>query len=185
MKKLIFSTILVALFTSCNKNENPEIQDTAVENSEKQQNTVAAPPLQFKEVNADELKKLVAPKNNDTLYVTNFFATWCGPCKREIPDFKEQMNSFKGKPVKFTFISLDERAEWSSELPKFAEQYGLEKNVIVFDAASATPDFFQNITKTWDGGSIPFTVMNKGNKTDETVGMLTQEELERKITSFK
>ena len=27
--------------------------------------------------------------DNDTIYVVNFWATWCGPCVREIPYFEQ------------------------------------------------------------------------------------------------
>ena len=48
-----------------------------------------------------------------------------------------------------------------------------------------TPDFFPKNFKQWDGGSIPFTFMRKGDKTDETVGMMSAEMLSEKLNSFK
>lgn len=35
--------------------------------------------FQLVEINPEQVSKIVAPKQNDTIYVTNFFATWCGP----------------------------------------------------------------------------------------------------------
>ncbi|HCN11502.1 MAG TPA: redoxin, partial [Chryseobacterium sp.] len=48
-----------------------------------------------------------------------------------------------------------------------------------------TPEFFPANFKQWDGGSIPFTFMRKGDKTDETVGMMSAEMLNEKLNSFK
>lgn len=46
------------------------------------------------------------------LYI-DVWATWCGPCRREIPYMKELINSFKGKNVNFVSVSVDkEKADW-------------------------------------------------------------------------
>lgn len=37
------------------------------------------------------------------------WATWCGPCIREIPDFKTIEKKYKGKNIEFVGISIDER----------------------------------------------------------------------------
>lgn len=39
--------------------------------------------------------------------VLNFFASWCPPCREEIPDFIDVYNSYKGKNWQFIGVSLD------------------------------------------------------------------------------
>ena len=39
-------------------------------------------------VNFEEFQPLLE-KDNDTLYVVNFWATWCAPCIKEIPYFEQ------------------------------------------------------------------------------------------------
>ena len=184
MKKLIFSTILAILVSSCKKNEETTFQETS-SNKLIQDSTKVSSNNSIKELNQAEIKTMLTTKGNDTLYITNFFATWCGPCKREIPDFREQMKKLEGKPVKFTFISVDAREDWITELPKFIKEYGLENHVQTFDASLVSDNYFKTITKTWDGGSIPFTHFQKGNQTAENIGMMTKEELEKKISQFQ
>lgn len=46
----------------------------------------------FKEVIKYEALEKITDKQDDVLYVVNFWATWCGPCVREIPDFMEVNN---------------------------------------------------------------------------------------------
>lgn len=40
------------------------------------------------------------------------WATWCGPCKREIPYLKEMTKAFEGKDVAFVSISIDEQKDY-------------------------------------------------------------------------
>ena len=184
MKKLIFSTLILTALFSCKKNETPD-QLTEETTTETVDSSAVNPANALPEVNQEQLKAMVAPQKNDTIYVTNFFATWCGPCMKEIPHFKEKMEELKGKPVKFTFVSVDAKEDWNTAVSDFADEYDIRKNVILFDASMISPDYFTKITKTWDGGSIPFTVIKKGDKEIETVGMMSKEDLDAKLNSFK
>ena len=184
MKKLIFSTLILTALFSCKKNETPD-QLTEETTTETVDSSAVNPANALPEVNQEQLKAMVAPQKNDTIYVTNFFATWCGPCMKEIPHFKEKMEELKGKPVKFTFVSVDAKEDWNTAVSDFADEYNIRKNVVLFDASMISPDYFTKITKTWDGGSIPFTVIKKGDKEIETVGMMSKEDLDAKLNSFK
>ena len=104
---------------------------------------------------------------------------------KEIPHFVEKMQQLKGKPVKFTFVSVDAKDDWNTAVSDFADEYELKKNIVLFDASAISPDFFTKITKTWDGGSIPFTVIKKGDKEVENVGMMSKEDLDAKLNSFR
>ena len=184
MKKLIFSTLILTALFSCKKSETPD-QLTEETTTETVDSAAVTPANALPEVNQEQLKAMVAPQKNDTIYVTNFFATWCPPCMREIPHFVEKMKELKGKPVKFTFVSVDAKEDWNTKVSDFADEYDLRKNVVLFDASMISPDYFTKITKTWDGGSIPFTVIKKGDKEVENVGMMSKEDLDAKLNSFK
>src|SRR5262245_3707525 len=41
----------------------------------------------------------------DDVYIVEFWATWCGPCKQSIPHLSELQNYFKDKKVTFVSIS--------------------------------------------------------------------------------
>ena len=43
----------------------------------------------------------------DSLYVINFWATWCRPCVAELPHFQHLHEELEGKPARVILISLD------------------------------------------------------------------------------
>ena len=190
MKKIVLGLMFLGTLSACKKEtkvaENKDnIQTDSITVPESNEPTEAVIPFKEIELSPEQTSKILAKQSNDTLYVTNFFATWCGPCMREIPHFKEKMNELKSQPVKFTFVSLDEKADWSTKVKAFAEENNLSKNIVLVDGTKLTPEFFPANFKQWDGGSIPFTFMRKGDKTDETVGMMSAEMLSEKLNSFK
>ena len=103
---------------------------------------------------------------------------------REIPFFKEKMDEMKGEKIKFTFVNLDERQNWD-KVKYFAKEAGLDKNIVLFDFSAPTPDFFSKNFTTWRGDAIPFTLITKGDKRDETLGSVSKEELAHKIDKLK
>ncbi|HEX3231953.1 MAG TPA: TlpA disulfide reductase family protein, partial [Pyrinomonadaceae bacterium] len=39
--------------------------------------------------------------------VVNIWATWCGPCRREVPDYEKVRKEFAGKPVEFIGLTTE------------------------------------------------------------------------------
>jgi thiol-disulfide isomerase/thioredoxin len=78
--------------------------------------------------------------------VVNFWATWCAPCKQEMPTLANLANANSGRPVEVVTISLDklENADLAqatlADLSKGALDFYQAKN---FDIAwEANVDFF-------------------------------------------
>ena len=184
MKKIILSALVFTALYSCKK-EGQKTDGTAVADSVSVTDHTASATEAYtsRELSPENLGKYLAQKN-DTLYVTNFFATWCGPCMREIPHFKNKMEELKGKPVKFTFINLDDKSEWNTSVKAFAQKNNLAKDIILLDGQKLDAMFFSSNFKQWDGGSIPFTYLRKGDKTDEYLGMMTEEVLNSKVDAL-
>jgi len=60
--------------------------------------------------------------------VVNFWATWCGPCKHEIPAFVELVDKYRAQNFTVLGISTDDRAE---DLRPFAAEYKMNYPVLV------------------------------------------------------
>lgn len=182
MKKIILSTLVVFALTSCKKESQKNEENSSSTDSTAISKTIEAPKVELKEITQQELVKNLS-KKNDTLYVTNFFATWCGPCMMEIPHFKKKIEELKGKPVKFTFVDILDKTAWKDKVPAFAKENGLENHIVLVDESKFDDTFFSNFEK-WKGNGIPFTYFRKGNKTDEIEGSMSEEMLNEKINSF-
>ncbi len=111
-------------------------------------------------VNLEQLES-ATHKNNDTLYVVNFWATWCMPCVKELPYFQESAKKYAGQKVKIIFPSLNSTKEMAT-VQKFTNAKKIVQDVFIFDGGSPNV-WLDKIDKTWDG-AIPATVMYKNNK---------------------
>lgn len=184
MKKIILSTLLVVALVSCKKEaEKTEGNISMADSADVVMPEPVAANASLKSLSTQQTTDFLQ-KKNDTLYVTNFFATWCGPCVREIPHFKKKIEELKDKPVKITFVSVDQKQVWNTEVPRFTLEHGIQDHTILVDGQLLDQNFFASNFKQWDGGAIPFTFMRKGDKTDETLGMMSEEQLNEKINSL-
>lgn len=182
MKKIILYSFLSLSFFACKKND-----EKVAENQAKQDSVTAEPKksaadvAELKEFSPEKISGYLQNNHSDTLYVTNFFATWCGPCMQEIPHFRKKMDELANQPVKFTFVSLDNKTDWATDVSDFADEYDIRNNVILLDGMLLKQEFFKQNFQSWNGEAIPFTLIRKGDKSDETVGSITEEMLNQKI----
>jgi len=185
MKKILLYSFLSISFLACKKNDEKAAETQAKEDSITiEPSKSKADVAELIEFSPEKMTNYLQKNHSDTLYVTNFFATWCGPCMQEIPFFHKKMEELKDQPVKFTFVSLDNKTDWATEVSDFADEYNIRRNVTLLDGSLLKPEFFKQNFKTWDGSAIPFTLIKKGDKVDETVGSMTEDALNQKIKTF-
>ena len=68
--------------------------------------------------------------------MVNFWATWCPPCRAEIPDFIELQNQFGSKGLQIIGISLDD--EGAAKVAPFASQNRINYTMLVHGNGAAT-----------------------------------------------
>ena len=103
----------------------------------------------------------------------NFWATWCGPCRKEIPDFIELQNMYGKDGLQFVGIALDEGGV--DVIKPFAGKLKVNYPVLIGNEA---------VVASYGGMSaIPVTILidKKGTMRGKFVGMRTKAVMESLI----
>jgi thiol-disulfide isomerase/thioredoxin len=100
MKRILFFIVLGAVMVlgACSKKEAARNVAPAVENASAPDITVNS--LQGKPLKLSDLKGKVV--------LLNFWATWCPPCREEIPSMMKLNSLMTGKPFQMVAVSIDE-----------------------------------------------------------------------------
>jgi len=101
-------------------------------------------------------------QKNDTTYVINFWATWCGPCVEELPYFEYMNKTNKTEKLKVVLISLDSKKNIDTKLRPFIEREKLMSHVVVLTDKDYNT-WIDKVNTDWDG-AIPFTIIYNQEK---------------------
>jgi thiol-disulfide isomerase/thioredoxin len=120
-------------------------------------------------------------KNNDTLYVVNFWATWCDPCVKELPFFQSAYGKFAAKKVKMVYVSMNSAKEIAS-VEKFVEAKDMKPEAVLLGSNNANI-WINKVDSSWTG-AIPATVLYRhGKKLYFHEGDFNQDKLNNVIKS--
>ncbi|MCS6795563.1 MAG: TlpA disulfide reductase family protein [Raineya sp.] len=126
-----------------------------------------------------ELLELLKPNENQ-VYVYNFWASWCAPCVKELPIFKQTAEKF-GNQVKVVLISLD-FAEELEKAKKILQKKEINFSSYLLDETKYNT-WIDDVEPRWQG-AIPMTIVQKGKKRIFINEELTWEQLEKHISSL-
>lgn len=90
-----------------------------------------APDFDMERMNGDRFR---LSDHRGTIVIVNFWATWCPPCRREIPDFIKLQEEFEGR-VQFVGVSMD-RSGFEAVRP-YAQSMGINYPLVVDDGTLA------------------------------------------------
>ncbi|OJU77825.1 MAG: hypothetical protein BGO09_03610 [Bacteroidetes bacterium 47-18] len=99
----------------------------------------------------------------DTIYVVNYWATWCIPCVKELPALEKIQEQYKDKPVKVLLVSFDFKEQYPEQLEKWVQQKQL-KSEVVWMNESVPDEFIPRLNNDWSG-SLPATTILYKRKT--------------------
>ena len=109
--------------------------------------------------------------------VINFWATWCGPCRLEMPQLVSLAAKFKDRGLTIVGVSPDDKAD---AIRAFAEEYKVTYPMLVGlgqDAFLASAGY---------EGVLPLSILIRADGTiaERIVGIKTTDEWERRILAL-
>lgn len=121
-------------------------------------------------------------RQDDTVYVINFWATWCAPCIKELPFFERINSEYKHSKVRVILVSLDMRKQVESNLLPFIAKKNLKSEVVHLYDPDAN-SWISKVNESWSG-AIPATLIYSGEKRKFYEQSFTFEELENELRQF-
>ncbi len=79
--------------------------------------------------------------------VLNFWATWCAPCRIEMPSFEKLYRRYRSEGVTVLAITLDKNSE--NKIKSFVDEYGLSFPILL--------DGKGEVERLYPSMTIPFT----------------------------
>lgn len=148
-KLIIAASFLVLTLTSCankQKQEDNAGQKQSNTDSNMASATPALPSYSLQDVNGNtvDIKSFKGKK-----VFVNLWATWCPPCKREMPSIEKLYHSVDTNKVKFVLISLDDKFETAKRFVSAKEldlpiYFPLQNPPALFDVMAIPATFIFN-----------------------------------------
>ncbi|MBL7883190.1 MAG: TlpA family protein disulfide reductase [Bacteroidia bacterium] len=102
--------------------------------------------------------------NSDTTYIVNFWATWCAPCVKELPDFDSISKVYASQKVKVLLVSLDFKEDLETKVIPFVQKKKIISEVMLLDESNANY-FIPKIANEWTGALPATYILNNKKKT--------------------
>ncbi len=112
----------------------------------------------------------LASLKNKNVVILDFWATWCGPCKRAMPIIEKVASEYKKKGVLLYAVNLEESAE---DVQHFAEQSGITATIALDTVGTAARDY--------QAQAIPQTVLIGKDGTVQVVHVGLLPDLENQL----
>ncbi len=110
--------------------------------------------------------------------VVNFWATWCEPCREEMPEFVRAQTEFGAKGLQFVGIAVDQ----ADKVDKFAKDLGLNYPTLIGGYGAV------ELSKTLGNrlAALPFTIIvsRDGRVVHTQLGPLKSEQLRSIVTKL-
>jgi peroxiredoxin len=125
------------------------------DNVKKEQTAWAKEPVTLETIDEAGLKELIQNKT-DKLRLINVWATWCGPCVTEFPDFMVMHHMYRRRDFEFISISADNPDKKDKALKFLQGKFASNKNYI-FNVEDKYK-LIEAVDPKWQG-ALPYTIL--------------------------
>lgn len=155
----LVASLLGLLVWKVVSDEKPDVQRGAV-----------APDFTLERLGADGSVRLSSLRGK--VVVVNFWASWCTPCKKEMPLLEETWQRYRGRGVEFIGVNT---TDFSGDAQRFVKRYNVTFPVV--------RDSNGRVLARFGGLPLPWTyfIDSKGQIASYLRGEVREEELERGI----
>ncbi|WP_273444113.1 redoxin domain-containing protein [Neolewinella agarilytica] len=115
----------------------------------------AARPVSLRPIDVQGVKELVA-NPGEKLRLINLWATWCGPCVQEYPEFMVLQQMYEGRDFEFISLTTDKPAQADKAL-KFLQKVHSPVQNYQFSGEDVY-ELIEAIDPDWNG-AIPYTLL--------------------------
>jgi thiol-disulfide isomerase/thioredoxin len=112
-------------------------------------------PVTLDEINEDGIKILMK-NDSEKLWLINIWATWCGPCVIEYPEFINIHRMYKERDFEFISLSADKIEHKAKALQFLKAKNSAAKNYIF--SGKDIYQLIESVDPEWDG-ALPYTVL--------------------------
>lgn len=164
-----FTALLVAIFliTGCSKQKQKESKPTASNTKEtEQQNQVQANKYILTDINGKKIKielqgnKLITEDNK--IILLDFFATWCPPCRAEIPNLVDLQKKYRDK-IEIIGIALNQDRN-PKKMKDFIDKFKINYFVSISNDNYNLAKKMYALVQAPSDMPIPFMAMFKNSK---------------------
>ena len=146
--------------------KNPETATTKVfgcsmkwswkkEYNKEQSKKWAEMPVKLDTISVDAIRELIRNKG-EKLRLINVWATWCGPCTMEFPDFITIDRMYRGRDFEFISISADKIEKKDKVLRFLNEMEASNKNYLF--SGKDIYQLVEAVDSAWQG-ALPYTML--------------------------
>ncbi len=113
-------------------------------------------PVTINDIDVEKAKELVANNNSGKLRLINIWATWCGPCVQELPDFITIDRMYRERDFEFVTISMDVQDKKAKALERLKKLEASNTNYLF--AGKDKYALIEAIDPKWQG-ALPYTLL--------------------------
>ncbi len=124
-------------------------------------------------VKPEQYRSRVVAAKKGRVVVVNFWATWCEPCREEMPGLVAAAERFPSKDVAVALVSTDSLKK-TQDVQKFLAASRIP--FVCWQAKSSDPQhFIEAVDRTWNG-TVPYTLVydRKGELAARLLGPQTE-----------